>query len=67
MNSPVNFVICYTAGGRVDGGTGQAIRIAMDHDIPVINAGAYGNLDEFKKVVNEIWMNLKKVVNEYYL
>lgn len=54
LNSPVNFVICYTAGGRVDGGTGQAIRIAMDHNIPVVNAGAYPDLGDFKEKVNEI-------------
>lgn len=60
LNSPVNFVICYTAGGRVDGGTGQAIRIAMDHNIPIINAGAYGNLDEFKKAVNEMLLKITK-------
>lgn len=54
LNSPVNFVICYTAGGRVDGGTGQAIRIALDYNIPVINAGTYPNLENFKEKVNEI-------------
>lgn len=43
-----------TAGGRVDGGTGQAIRIAMDHNIPVVNAGAYPDLEKFKEKVNEI-------------
>lgn len=54
LNSPVDFVICYTAGGKVDGGTGQAIRIAMDHNIPVVNAGAYPDLGDFKEKVNEI-------------
>lgn len=54
LNDPVDFIICYTAGGRVDGGTGQAIRIAMDHNIPVVNAGAYPDLEKFKEKVNEI-------------
>lgn len=31
------FVICYTKDGKDSGGTGQAIRIAMENDIPVYN------------------------------
>lgn len=34
---PVDFVLCWTPGGRDAGGTGQALRIARAHDIPVIN------------------------------
>lgn len=42
-NTPSSFIICWTPDGaesktsRVTGGTGQAIRIAYDHGIPVIN------------------------------
>jgi hypothetical protein len=35
--SPVKFVCCWTEDGKASGGTGQAIRIAEDHDIPVFN------------------------------
>lgn len=31
------FVICYTPDGKDSGGTGQAIRIARQHSIPVFN------------------------------
>jgi hypothetical protein len=34
---PVQFVICWTADGEASGGTGQAIRIAEAHNIPVYN------------------------------
>lgn len=37
LDEPVAFVVCWTPGGRVTGGTGQALRIATDHDIPVFN------------------------------
>ena len=37
---PVDFVLCSTADGRDSGGTGQALRIARAHNIPVINLGA---------------------------
>lgn len=34
---PVNAVLCWTEGGAVKGGTGQALRIAVAHNIPVFN------------------------------
>ena len=34
--SPSAFVICWTPNKKICGGTGQAIRIANDHDIPVM-------------------------------
>lgn len=37
LDEPVAFVVCWTPGGRVTGGTGQALRIAADHGIPIFN------------------------------
>lgn len=37
LQSPVDFIVCWTAGGKVAGGTGQALRIAIDRDIPYYN------------------------------
>lgn len=34
---PVSFVICWTKNGKDAGGTGEAIRIATDHQIPIFN------------------------------
>lgn len=40
MQSPCDFVICWTPGGKGGGGTGQAIRIANTLEIPVFDLGA---------------------------
>lgn len=37
LNSPVDFVICWTKGAGITGGTGQALRIALHYKIPVYN------------------------------
>lgn len=39
LNRPTEFVVCWTPGGLAGGGTGQAIRIAQAHDIPVFDLG----------------------------
>lgn len=40
LTTPSNYVLCYTEGGRLKGGTAQALRIAMDYKIPIFNFGA---------------------------
>ena len=40
--SPVDVVVCWTAAGAGAGGTGQALRIANAHNIPIIDLGAQG-------------------------
>lgn len=37
LNHPVDFLVCYTKGGKYIGGTAQAMRIAKDHNIPILN------------------------------
>lgn len=37
LHTPVDLVVCWTKDGKDSGGTGQAIRIALDWGIPVIN------------------------------
>ena len=39
LDDPVKFVACWTPGGALVGGTGQALRIADDHGIPTRNLG----------------------------
>ena len=43
MNSPSEFVVCWTVDGKDSGGTGQAIRIARAHNIPVFNLADKNN------------------------
>ncbi len=37
LDSPAEFVLCWTADGEPSGGTGQALRIAASHAVPVFN------------------------------
>lgn len=54
LNDPVLFVLCWTKDGKGQGGTGQAIRIAKSHDIPVFDMGTpYLSLDDIAQLINE--------------
>jgi hypothetical protein len=50
LETPADLVICWTPDGSLDGvgrgvgGTGQALRIAHDYEIPVINLGRIDHL-----------------------
>lgn len=44
---PVEFILCWTPGGLIDGGTGQALRIAERYGIKVYNLGDLVVLDRF--------------------
>ena len=37
LDSPAEFVLCWTADGEASGGTGQALRIAATYGVPVYN------------------------------
>jgi hypothetical protein len=37
LNNPVRYVVCWTKDGKASGGTGQAMRIAMDKKILIFN------------------------------
>lgn len=52
LNSPVDFIICWTKDGEASGGTGQAIRIAEDSQIPVYNLNREGDT---KKLFDRLW------------
>lgn len=58
LDSPSNFVICWTKNGKGTGGTGQAIRIAKDYNIPVFDCGEYNDVKEcaieLKKFLDDI-------------
>ena len=43
LHTPSKFVVCWTPEGKITGGTGQALRIALDLDIPIINFGEFAN------------------------
>ena len=37
LDLPTDLVICWTPGGKISGGTGQALRIALDYNININN------------------------------
>ena len=37
MREPVHAMVCWTEGGRLEGGTGMAIRLARHYRIPILN------------------------------
>jgi hypothetical protein len=41
LKSPVGLVVCWTEGGRGEGGTGQALRIAKAWGVKVIDLGLW--------------------------
>lgn len=40
LDDPARVIICWTKDGAIAGGTGQALRIAQGHGVPVINLGS---------------------------
>lgn len=44
LDTPVNFVICWTPGGGLVGGTAMGIRCAQDHEIDVYNLADFSHL-----------------------
>ena len=37
LETPTDFIVCYTKDDKDQGGTGQALRIAYDRTIPIID------------------------------
>lgn len=57
LNTPVDFVLCWTIGGKGNGGTGQALRLAKKLNIPIIDLGnpAFTNpMDTVKTLLEEL-------------
>jgi hypothetical protein len=54
LETPTDLVICWTKDGKGLGGTGQALRIARDLDIPVVDLGAFDYIYEATKKVGQV-------------
>ncbi len=52
LSSPSAMVIAYTPGGMVEGGTGQALRIAQRMKIPIKNLGDDAMLESILQYLN---------------
>ena len=51
LDDPVKMLVCWTPGGEVVGGTGQAIRLAQKFGVPVINLAIPGALERIGEIV----------------
>lgn len=51
LNTPSSFIICWTRNGNGQGGTGQALRIARDKNIPIFDCGHYNDINECRKAL----------------
>lgn len=49
MNTPSDFVICWTPAGSGSGGTGQALRIARYYNIPIFDIGSYSDMETARR------------------
>lgn len=49
LNTPVDFVVCWTKDGKDSGGTGMACRLARLYRIPVFNMHNPEEIEELKK------------------
>ena len=54
LKSPSDVLVCWTDEGVVTGGTGLAIKIAMDHGIPIVNVGDHETKKNFNSIMQEI-------------
>jgi hypothetical protein len=63
LNTPSQFVVCWTKNGQGSGGTGQAIRIANDYNIPILDVGMYKNIEDM--IMNfKLFMINNKILKE---
>ena len=66
--TPSDFIVCYTRDGSTGitttqtGGTGQAIRIAHDLNVPIFNLKNKGTIEELRKYLIKLRTNEEKVL-----
>ena len=58
LNTPSDFVVCWTKGGSGKGGTGQALRLARHYRVIILDAGRY-SAEQFKEVFNMFWETIR--------
>lgn len=57
LNTPSNFIICWTKNGKGSGGTGEAIRIGTAYNISIFDCGKYNNIEEIKVNLKQFLIN----------
>ncbi len=65
IDAPISsFIVCYTKDGKASGGTGQAIRMANDMNIPVLNAHGFEKNPE--AFIDKVTTFAKKYIDKEY-
>ena len=59
MIVPVDFVVCWTPGGKLTGGTAQALKHASILGIPIFNIGKFATTGGMREALNMFWRNIK--------
>lgn len=54
LESPSDFIVCYTPEGKRKGGTGLTLRIAKDRNIPIVDFGLPGAKEMLNDTLREI-------------
>lgn len=54
LKTPSDFIVCWTPGGKIAGGTGQALRMARNLKIPVFNLFDGDAMNRLRIHVNKV-------------
>jgi hypothetical protein len=54
LQKPSDVVVCWTPEGKITGGTGLAMKIAIKAGVPIINVGAWDTPATLKRVIEAI-------------
>ena len=60
LNTPADFILCWTERGYGKGGTGQAIKLARHYNIPILDFGIYQTVPDMKDGFNQFYSEVKK-------
>ena len=55
LRTPTDFVLCWTEGGAIKGGTATAIKLAQKYSIPVLNFGSVKS-KKFREAFDNFYM-----------
>lgn len=63
LDDPVDFVVCWTPRGKLAGGTAQAMRIALDRGIPIINMFEHPTAEAVLSIIDKSLGKRKIILN----
>lgn len=58
LDTPSSLVICYTKDGKGQGGTGQALRLAKDYNIPIFDFGFFKSTSDAREHFNSLYKTI---------